>query len=195
MRGFARTPLTTVARVMYRPGVANALQWAASGAPVKPHVALYGNVGLVRAKCPECHRVALVVHGRFQCCDADYDRVPKDYVRVVSPEFARKGPSVSAKRELLDLQDHSCAWCERRFGSWVTTVRGQRQIAIRWDHVLPHAFSQNNFDSNFVAACQFCNAWKSDLMFSTDTEVRLYVARKWEAFARAKNLPAVSKGV
>jgi hypothetical protein len=32
---------------------------------------------------------------------------------------------------------------------------------------------------HFVAACQICNSFKSNLMFETEEEVRIHVARRW----------------
>lgn len=144
------------------------------------HIALYGAVGIVRRMCPDCRRMALVLRGRFQCCDrAVEDAIVSEYVRFSSPTFVRRGPSVKARERLIRQQDNSCAWCFRRFGSQVWMRGKPRAIQIRWDHVLPHAFNQNNHDDNFVASCQYCNSWKADMVFENTDQVRLYVAKKW----------------
>ena len=30
---------------------------------------IYGNVALMRAKCPECNEISIILDGLHQCCD------------------------------------------------------------------------------------------------------------------------------
>lgn len=142
---------------------------------------MYGGVRIVRAWCAACARFALVVKGELQCCDAKFVREnPNKQKRMIESELVRRGPSAACRRRVLAGQDNRCLYCMKAFGFLVNYHGKQRRLRITWDHASPLAYSQNNLDSNFVAACQFCNGWKSDKIFQTIEEVRLYVAIKWE---------------
>ena len=50
-----------------------------------------------------------------------------------------------------------------------------RAIVLHWDHLLPFAFSYNNTDGNFVAACSICNHIKRDRIFDKIQDAIEYV--------------------
>lgn len=51
-------------------------------------------------------------------------------------------------------------------------------LQVNWDHKVPFAYSQNNGNQNFVAACQICNRLKSRIMFNSLEEARVYLYYK-----------------
>ena len=46
---------------------------------------------------------------------------------------------------------------------------------------MPYAYSLNNLSANFGAACHICNGWKSDHVFQSLDEARVYLSGKWAA--------------
>lgn len=142
----------------------------------KSHLAVYGNVGIIRAECPGCGDVSLVVDGRSACCAGVVEDRPETWKRMVEPEFARKQPCASDKRVILSEQDNRCLYCEGRFGSHIWHKGKHVRLIVRWDHVIPFAFNGNNDGHNFAAACQICNAIKSDKIFTSLEEARAHIA-------------------
>lgn len=102
-----------------------------------------------------------------------------EIVRMSHPVGSRKQPSAQGKRSILAEQGNMCLYCDRAFGSWAQIGARTCQVQLRWDHMKPHAYDQDNRDENFAAACQFCNSWKSDKMFLTVQEVRDFVQAIW----------------
>lgn len=43
-----------------------------------------------------------------------------------------------------------------------------------------YVYNQNNADENFVAACNFCNCFKSDKIFPFDDDCRKYLKERWQ---------------
>jgi 5-methylcytosine-specific restriction endonuclease McrA len=81
---------------------------------------------------------------------------------------------------LLERYDYSCCYCGKRFGAYVDIKNKTRQIRVSWDHEIPFSYSMNNAGDNFLPACSICNGWKSNKMFQTMEEVKLYVNNLWE---------------
>lgn len=153
----------------------------------KTHLAMFGDVGLVRGFCQECQSTAIVLDGRLQCCDVPFQEKPDRWKRISEASELRKKPPAEVKAAILEAQEDRCIYCERRFGSWVRR-RGAPQrvgLAIRlcvtWDHFVPFSFVRSNPDENFVAACQVCNGIKRDRLFGTVDEARVYIAAQREA--------------
>lgn len=144
------------------------------------HLALYGNLGLIRTWCGDCQCFALVINWEKQCCYNRIDDSQAAYMqRMSSPEQRRRLPPVNQRKEILQAQDHRCLYCERMFGSTVTRHHRKIRLKINWDHFVPYAYSQNNAAYNFAAACHVCNQLKSSLMFQTVHEAQIYLADKW----------------
>ena len=144
----------------------------------KSTLAIYGNVTLQRGFCESCQTYAIVRNGRLQCCGTSYDKAPKKFERMSSPDAIRKSPPKKEKDQILRDQDNCCFYCGVRFGS--IRIRNGKPfiVKINWDHKLPFAYSQNNCTSNFVAACHICNEIKSSLIFQTVEEAQLYLKAK-----------------
>jgi hypothetical protein len=144
----------------------------------KPVIALYGNVAIEKAYCPNCDAVSFVKNGKFVCCDTALLGEPKKFHReTVAPQH-RKTPPKAEKDRILDEQEDRCLYCGVRFES--TRFRHGKlfRIKVNWDHQLPYVFSQNNATSNFVAACHVCNGIKSNRVFKTIEEAQVYLAGK-----------------
>ncbi len=133
------------------------------------HVALYGNVRIPRSYCKPCGRYALVLDGVKQCCDTRAEPEATGVRRISEPANQRRKPSETDQRAILQAQGGRCLYCDRGFG---------QGVALVWDHRTPWAYAANNKASNFAAACRPCNAWKSDHIFQTVDEARVYIAGK-----------------
>lgn len=140
----------------------------------------YGNVSMIRARCPNCNHPALIVKGRFSCCGAAYDNsLPTTVIQESAPQLIRRRPNHKRQQEILLTQSNRCAYCDREFGSWTTYHGKLHRITVCWDHLSPLIYSYNNQDENFLAACRPCNNWKSCKVFANVEEIRAYVAEKW----------------
>lgn len=148
---------------------------------MKQHLAIYGNTQIVRADCWICGRYSFVVDGEIQCCGRPVDVDPAEIQRVSEPETRRRRPSAAHQREILQAQDYRCLYCNVTLDGYVTYHGELQQVRLTWDHMAPYAYTLNNHPENFAATCQFCNAWKSSLIFKTVDEVRIYVEAKWRA--------------
>lgn len=145
------------------------------------HVAIYGNVAMLRGHCPRCESLALVIDDAFACCgESAAGLVAERKKRISEPEFCRKRPGPQAREEILKDQENLCFYCDRRFGSHV--VKGSRivRLSVQWDHWVPYSFAADNRAGNFVAACQICNGLKSNLHFMSRDEARARIALAWQ---------------
>lgn len=137
------------------------------------NVALYGKVALVRARCKACRAMAIVIDGRFQCCEAVADVAPNRVKRMSQVPGVKKRPTRAQQAEILTSQDYRCFYCGLSFGS--TQIRKGKavRLSLNWDHVVPFSFSMSNSEGNMVAACQVCNNLKRDRIFQTLDEARV----------------------
>lgn len=142
----------------------------------KQVMALFGNVAIPRAYCPYCRHQAFVVRGRFNCCGARLQHLePKLFVREAEPENVRRLPPKEYRDMQLDRQDHRCFYCNAVFGDHGFRNGTEVTIKLTWDHQVPFAYSQDNRNLNFVAACQICNGTKSAMVFQTVDEAKAYL--------------------
>ena len=141
----------------------------------RTHLALYGNVALKRAYCEVCQTNAFVIGGKLQCCDRPYDTKPEVIRRESQPAPKRRRPGLTEQRAILEAQDYSCIYCQQRFDS--IRYRGKKpfKLRIHWDHSVPFAHTMNNRVENFVAACHVCNPLKSDKIFDSLDDARVYL--------------------
>lgn len=95
----------------------------------------------------------------------------------------RTCPNKNQKIDILWNQRGKCYWCGQKFGQALVVKRKhKRKIVIlrpNYDHVIPFSYLQSNPNKNFVAACQFCNGWKSSKMFSSERVCHVYLLKKW----------------
>src|SRR3990167_11031147 len=129
-------------------------------------MALYGNIAIEKAICPECGKSSFVRNGESVCCSEPVDGLPSRFKRESLSPDVRKLPPVGERRRVLELQENCCFYCGAGFGT-----RHQRKgrwftIRVHWDHQVPYSFSQDNRPVNFVAACHVCNLFKSNKVFA-----------------------------
>jgi CRISPR/Cas system Type II protein with McrA/HNH and RuvC-like nuclease domain len=158
------------------------------------HWALYGTVAIRRGFCTHCKMWALVLDGKIQCCDRLFGEDTKRTKRISEPGQARSKPKPETQLRILAEQGSVCLYCGRSFGSWVQRRNKPLQLRLEWDHICPWKYSQDNRQTNFVAACHLCNAFKSDRVFSSIEDVRDHVAQKWADMETAPaKLPKLPK--
>jgi hypothetical protein len=108
------------------------------------------------------------------------------------PEGRRRRLKTSERNEILEAQNYRCLYCDISLDGYVFYRGQERRVKLTWDHMVPYSHTLNNHARNFAATCQFCNSWKSSLIFKSVDEVRLYVAAKWEAQREAeRKVPGV----
>lgn len=120
-----------------------------------------------------------MIDGHLACCGEPVEETPRKAKHMSEPVFQRKGPSVAGRKSILAKQGNCCLYCERPFGSSVFYKGKPRKVVLVWDHLVPFAYAADNKDSNFVAACSLCNGFKSDKVFQTLEEARVYVYQMW----------------
>lgn len=144
----------------------------------QPCIALYGNVAIEKAYCEECQELSFVIDGELRCCGTRPSGAPTRYKRESIPAQRRKLPSMAARRQKMIEQEFRCFYCDLAFGEIVHKRKRNMILRVEWDHQVPYAYSQNNKDDNFVAACQICNRIKKDFCFDTIEEAKSYVSEK-----------------
>ena len=140
---------------------------------------LYGNCKLVRGYCYRCRGTAFVLDGKLACCGWKFQDEPKKVMRMAGTGDKRKSPGKRVRNRLLQQYEWSCAYCERRFGSYVQYHGKDTKVTLHWDHQVPFKYNQDNSADNFLPACRFCNLWKHAKIFQTIDEVRIYMHGKW----------------
>lgn len=157
---------------------------------MKQHLAIYGNVLMARAHCWKCKRFSLVVDGEIQCCGRQIETNPEEVLQISQPESRRRRLSAVHRREILQTQNYKCLYCGISLIDSYAFYHGQvRKVRVNWDHMAPYTYTLNNHKENYAATCQFCNSWKSSLIFKTVDEVRAYVEAKWQGEGKgAKDL-------
>jgi 5-methylcytosine-specific restriction endonuclease McrA len=132
----------------------------------------FGSNTMLRMKCPRCKKTALVIDAVIQCdCDYKIRKVPSEitFKRETHAEVKRKKLSVYMKKEILQVQDYKCAYCDCNI---------QLDENTHFDHFIPWVFSGNSRPYNMVASCALCNNIKYSHHFDTMEEARLYISQK-----------------
>lgn len=159
------------------------------------HLALYGNVGLIRAKCGRCGDLSIVLDGCTTCCGAAVEEAPDAWQRIIEPEFERRQPSAAEKLFILSIQENKCLYCDERFGSFVWRKAKRVRLKIHWDHFVPFAYNANNSGANFVAACHICNGIKKDKIFDSVEEARVHIVALREVSEAVDLMPPLQEPV
>jgi 5-methylcytosine-specific restriction endonuclease McrA len=140
------------------------------------HIAIYGDVKILRDRCPDCRRNALIVDGCFLCCGLSAKEIqPKRIKRMSTGCGSRNLPPAADRNSVLLAQENRCFYCEREFGEFYRLGRRTSRLTVNWDHLVPYAYLNSSPPANFVAACRDCNAAKGSMMFQTIEEARIYV--------------------
>lgn len=160
---------------------------------MRDHVAVYGNVALLRAFCEHCGSFSLVLKdGKLACCDRKHSGdAPTRIKRIVEPEQLRRAIPQKVRARILEQQDGRCFYCDRLIGSQAYYKGRVVRLRLHLDHLVPHSYNQNDSEDNFVGACHICNSHKSALMFQTVEEAKIYLLNKIArdiALTAAKNI-------
>ena len=140
-----------------------------------------------RVYCEECQGFSFVREGKSVCCGSGISTLFVKSVRMTSPGSKRKKAKKKDKKDILYVQNNRCLYCEMEFGSSYF-YKGKRQNRrVNWDHLVPFSYSQNNYSYNYVAACNLCNSIKSNLVFQTVDEARVYIKTQLESRNLGKN--------
>jgi len=128
-----------------------------------------------REYCVHCRQQTFILDGKLACCGTPTEFDSNRTKRVSEAQDRRKGPNAEERRVILELQGNRCLYCELLFGAPVERRNRLLFLKVNWDHFVPFSYTQNNYAYNFVAACQICNGIKSNLMFKTLEEARVYI--------------------
>lgn len=160
----------------------------------KSHCGIYGAVKLLREYCSKCRGFSFINNGKLICCGRRSLEENKRFKVISSPLGKRLRPSVSAQQRILKIQDNKCLYCEKEFGVAYQRNRKILLTRLHFDHLIPFSYSKTNPDFNFVAACNICNALKSNLFFDTVQEVFHYVEyqRRKKGIKYLDELPTLS---
>ena len=156
-------------------------------------ISIYGNTAIEKGYCPDCGAESFIRDGQFLCCGGRANTNPTRYKRESEPDQHRVRLAAIVKARILEDQGHRCFYCDQPFGAvhhrrakvsrhrmrvvGGSELRGTKiTLRVCFDHRLPYAYSQDNRESNFVAACQVCNTIKGALVFGNMDEARVYIA-------------------
>lgn len=140
------------------------------------YLAVYGNIKMKKLFCEQCQQLVLIVKRKYACCGKNEDFEPEIWKRECDADGSRSRPAAWLKKEILEQQENRCLYCERMFHSWVHRKKKAIRLTVCWDHFSPYSYSRDNGGDNFVAACQVCNGLKSNKIFETLEEARIYLA-------------------
>jgi 5-methylcytosine-specific restriction endonuclease McrA len=141
----------------------------------------FGRIAMLRAICPRCRSMALVIKGRMACCGAMPEQ-QDEYIKKKESEGEKRRSKLGAKekRALLEKQENKCFYCYRPFGTpaWHP---GRHKIIypdIHFDHFVCWDYSRDTSIGNMVAACSICNLIKSSKIFANADDARAFIKHR-----------------
>lgn len=149
--------------------------------PTKVIQAEFGRVAMLRAMCPMCNSMALVLNGRMACCGADPYRDDSFILKKEAEgEKKRKGFKTKDKAAALAAQGNRCFYCDLPFGTPVWHPRRHKVIyqGVHFDHFVCWDYSRNTSAGNLVAACSVCNLIKSNKLFANAADARAFIKHR-----------------
>ena len=149
----------------------------------------FGNIILYRHTCIRCEHEILSSNENYLCdCGHEYKQNEYDGTIYEIVATRRKGLPRWKKSELIKEQKNRCYWCERKFG--VLYMKGSKIKSLNpcFDHIVPYSFSKASPIDGFVAACNFCNQFKSNMIFSHEDDCRKYLKKRWEKYLEKERI-------
>ena len=143
------------------------------------HLAVYGNVRIPRAKCPDCKDMAFVIDGKMACCDLPFLATPRSVQYLIPPQSFRKSPPKHVREALLAQHKNACAYCGQAFGALVYRGNTPTVLRLSWDHFIPFIWTGDNSDSNFIPSCHVCNERKHDKVFNDLVTAQKHLRGLW----------------
>jgi len=118
--------------------------------------------------------MALVVDGLSGCCNAQLPEPPSGIpvIRMTQAKHKRRSIPQWERDAIIAEQDGKCLYCKEEFG------RPPLFLRAVMDHLAPFSHTRNDCTTNLAAACDRCNALKSNLCFETLGEAIDYIRRK-----------------
>lgn len=149
--------------------------------PRKAIKAEFGRVALLRAVCPRCKRLALVIQGKMACCGAN--PVQNDeYIKKKESEGKHRRDDLgrAEKRSLIINQEGQCFYCGNPFGTPVYKPEYGKVVVpgIHFDHFVCWDYSRDTSVGNMVASCAICNLIKSNKIFANAEDARAFVRHR-----------------
>ena len=144
----------------------------------KKHYAQYGNTLLRRGYCEICKSNALLIDGKLACCGDEPSGSEGNFsVQMSETVKKRKRPSKYVQEKILEIQDGMCFYCDSLFGEPFLHPKTEkvRFLRVCYDHYVPYSYSQNNNTDNFVATCQVCNGIKTNKIFESKEDARVFI--------------------
>ena len=153
-----------------------------------------GDATLFRAACPRCGEYNLQGTNDFYCksCKIKYSRDKADKTRILC-KSKRSAPTRKFRNNLVSKQKGRCIYCGREFGTYFYRNGKVKKLFACADHRIPYSFLQANPGHNFVMACQICNGFKSDKIFTTMEDCENHLNDKWNKELRAKSIEFIKK--
>ncbi len=155
--------------------------------PSYAQATFYGSVILMKAKCPACGSLSIVLDGKSACCDVALE-APDRYrtKREGEGEDRRSRIPQSLREEIIRSQGFRCIYCMQRLDGAAFNKFRNKTVALRIhiDHFICWKFSRDNSYENLLAACHICNGIKSDYLFENFLECQDFIlhrraARGW----------------
>lgn len=140
----------------------------------------YGRVTILRAMCPECECMSIVRDGITLCHKRVVDTTVTSSKRVGDMQTKRKPMNAKAKQAVADSQGGLCFYCFNSFGSMYHRGSVVSYLFVTIDHQVPYSYLQADEAHNLVAACHICNMLKSNRMFDSVEDARVYVQAAWQ---------------
>jgi 5-methylcytosine-specific restriction endonuclease McrA len=138
----------------------------------------FGRIAMLRAMCPVCQSMALVIKGHMACCGANPNQ-EADYIKKKEVEGEKKRSRLGAKdkRKLIVAQGGLCFYCGRPFGTPVYAPKRRKVIVpdIHFDHFVCWDYSRDTSVGNMVASCSICNLIKGSKIFANAEDARAFV--------------------
>ena len=141
--------------------------------------AQYGKVKLLRARCEECDQIALIIDGRFTCCDNKPPKFTEEIEKRMIPGVNKRERILDrTKKEILLKQDYKCIYCNCNLdNAWFISnkIDFPRKIRIHFDHFIPWNYTRSSYKDELFASCHICNGIKSNKHFKDIEEAKEYI--------------------
>lgn len=140
----------------------------------------YGRVSLIRATCPKCQSMSIVLDGRTTCHKELVDTSVTRTKRAAEAKADHRALTKKQRQELSDSQGGLCFYCFNAFGTMYIRGSTVGHLTLNVDHSVPYSYLQSSESHNLVAACHVCNMLKGNRLFDTIEEARAYVEAAWQ---------------
>src|SRR3990167_8085966 len=95
----------------------------------KNHLAIYGNVKMLRVYCEKCKSMTLVVDSIKLCCNKEINNLAVKRTRNMISGGERKRPNKLLQKKILEFQGNKCLYCNQPFGT--TYIRNNKILFTR----------------------------------------------------------------